>query len=154
MVVFDIDGVVADVRHRLHFLDDKPKNWAGFFAAAPADPALAEGLSFAQSVAHDHEIVWLTGRPESMRNQTMNWLRDQRLPVHQLIMRRRGDHRPARIVKLDALRVLAASEIELLVDDDPDVINAAAEAGFPTRLAEWVPRKSSLAAAQGRLGRT
>jgi hypothetical protein len=35
LAVFDLDGVLADVRHRLHFLDRRPKDWDGFFAAAP-----------------------------------------------------------------------------------------------------------------------
>ena len=34
LAIVDIDGVVADVRHRLHHLDRRPKNWSAFFAAA------------------------------------------------------------------------------------------------------------------------
>ncbi len=44
LAVFDMDGVVADVRHRLHHL--RRQNWSRFFAAADADPLLAEGAAW------------------------------------------------------------------------------------------------------------
>jgi len=36
--VVDIDGVLADVGHRLHFFHHRPKDWKGFLAAARTDP--------------------------------------------------------------------------------------------------------------------
>ncbi|MBA3955457.1 MAG: hypothetical protein H0X58_02180 [Acidimicrobiia bacterium] len=44
LAVVDIDGVLADVGHRLHFLDRRPKDWKGFFAAARTDPPHPEGI--------------------------------------------------------------------------------------------------------------
>ena len=40
IAVFDVDGVLADVRHRLHFVERRPKDWPGFFGAM-ADDAIA-----------------------------------------------------------------------------------------------------------------
>ena len=34
LAVVDIDGVVADVRHRLHYIEGKPRQWDRFFSAA------------------------------------------------------------------------------------------------------------------------
>jgi hypothetical protein len=70
IAVLDIDGVLADVRHRLHHLESRPKNWAAFFAAAPRDPLLAEGAAVATHLSTDHELVYLTGRPEHCRRDT------------------------------------------------------------------------------------
>ena len=45
IAVFDIDGVLADVRHRLHHLQCRPQRWEAFFTAADRDPLLeADGL--------------------------------------------------------------------------------------------------------------
>jgi hypothetical protein len=44
IAVIDIDGVLADVRHRLKYLEQRPKNWGAFFRAAPKDPPLQTGL--------------------------------------------------------------------------------------------------------------
>ena len=49
--VFDIDGVLADVRHRLHHVTARPKDWDAFFGAAPDDPPLREGLNAVATAA-------------------------------------------------------------------------------------------------------
>lgn len=153
--IFDIDGVVADVRHRLHFLDSTPKDWAGFFAAASQDPPLPDGIALARAALADHDLVWLTGRPESLRQVTERWLTDQGLPPSPLLMRRQHDFRPARLAKREALRELAGSQqIVAIIDDDPEVVAALTKDGFPARLADWVQRSPTIQAAQEDHGRT
>ena len=145
IAVLDIDGVLADVRHRLHHLETRPASWSGFFAAAPGDPLLAEGAAVAHRLAEDHEVVYLTGRPERCRRDTERWLTAYGLPSGVLLMRRDNDRRPARQTKLGHLRTLARrGTIAVLVDDDPEVIDAATAAGVPTLLADWVPRASAV----------
>ena len=43
LAVFDLDNTLASTAHRQHFLERRPRDWEGFFAAAPEDPPLAEG---------------------------------------------------------------------------------------------------------------
>ena len=155
LAVFDIDGVVADVRHRLHFLDSRPKDWAGFFAAAGRDTPLAEGVALAREAMASYDLAWLTGRPERLRAVTERWLAAAGLPSRPLVMRRHRDFRPARVAKLEELRRLAAGRtVAMVVDDDPDVVAALAAGGYPARLADWVPRPGTLDEAQERDGRT
>ncbi|HZE49687.1 MAG TPA: hypothetical protein VE074_08995 [Jatrophihabitantaceae bacterium] len=154
VAVFDIDGVVADVRHRLHYLESRPKDWGGFFGAASDDPPLAEGVTLAADLAQQHDLVWLTGRPGWLRTVTTHWLAEHGLPVGELFMRGSGDRRPARLYKLGVLRRLANREIAAFIDDDAEVIDAAKQAGYPAALADWVPRTPVLSEAQDRLGRT
>ena len=45
LAVFDVDGVLADVGHRLRHLEGGRKDWGAFFAAAEKDPPLPVGLS-------------------------------------------------------------------------------------------------------------
>lgn len=155
IVVFDIDGVVADVRHRVHFVEQRHQDWGRFFAGA-ADDALSEvGAEWAHKAAADHDLVWLTGRPEWLRPVTAHWLDQYGLPAGPLLMRGHGDYRPAREYKLAELRKLAArDEIVVFVDDDPMVVEAAAAAGFTASLADWLPRGRALAEAQEKAGRT
>ncbi len=154
IAVFDIDGVVADVRHRLHLLERRPKDWAGFFAAAGEDPPLAAGIDRVRAVAGEHEVVWLTGRPDSLRAVTRRWLAAHDLPGTELIMRGRHDFRPAPVLKLAELTALRDRRLELFVDDDDRVIAAAAGAGFPAVLADWMESSPVLAQAQDQAGRT
>ena len=153
LAVFDIDGVVADVRHRLHHLD-RPKSWPAFFAAAGEDALLPEGARLVADLARAHEIVWLTGRPAWLRDTTADWLARHGLPGRELHLRPGRDYRPARLYKLEVLQRLAPRGLAAFVDDDPEVVTAAAAAGFPALLAEWLPRTAALRDAQERLGRT
>jgi hypothetical protein len=152
LAVFDIDGVVADVRHRIHHV--RRHRWQRFFAEAGADPLLEQGAALVADLGATHDIVWLTGRPEWLRRTTEHWLADYDLPTDELHMRPDGDYRPARVFKLGVLRRLRPRGIAAFVDDDPEVISAATLAGYPAALADWVPRDADLRDAQERFGRT
>lgn len=155
LAVIDLDGVVADVRHRLHHLDGRRPRWGAFFAAAPDDPPLAEGVALVADLATRHRIVWLSGRPDGLRAVTVGWLRQNQLPAGRLELRPDGDYRPAAVFKLERLHALRRlGPIEAVVDDDPRVIEAARTAGFPAVLSTWVERGARLARAQDEQGRT
>jgi hypothetical protein len=155
IAVFDVDGVVADVRHRLHHIAGRPKDWGRFFAGADRDPALHTGVALALRYARDHRLVWLTGRPERLRGVTERWLARHGLPAGQLLMRPAGDRRPAREFKSEQLvRLSRQGEIAVVVDDDPAVVDLLTGAGWPVRLADWVPYADALREAQEREGRT
>jgi hypothetical protein len=153
LAVFDIDGVVADVRHRLHHLDP-PRSWRRFFAGAGDDPLLPEGARLVADLARHHDVVWLTGRPDWLRATTAAWLSGHGLPAGELYLRPDGDYRPAPVFKLSVLRGLTERSVAAVVDDDPEVVAAATAAGLPAVLADWVPRSETLREAQDRLGRT
>ena len=155
LAVVDIDGVLADVGHRLHFLDRRPKDWKGFFAAARVDPPHPEGLTIVAELALDHDIVLLTGRPERCRADTEAWLADHGVDYELLVMRPTGNHRPAAEVKVGLLGVLARDRtVAVLVDDDEAVTDAAGDAGYPVRLASWGRPAETLRQAQEVEGRT
>jgi phosphoglycolate phosphatase-like HAD superfamily hydrolase len=155
IAVLDIDGVLADVGHRLHHLSVRPKNWEAFFAAAADDPPLAPGVALARELADTCDVAYLTGRPAALRATTVRWLERHDLPEGRLLMRRQRDFRPARVTKLEALRALAREgPVQLVVDDDTEVVAALAAAGFPVRHATWAPRSRELRRAQERDGRT
>ncbi|MER5543931.1 phosphatase domain-containing protein [Streptomyces sp. NPDC001118] len=155
LAVFDLDNTLADTGHRQHFLEARPRNWAGFFAAAPADPPLAEGVALAVRSARECEVVYLTGRPERCRRDTVEWLAAQGLPEGRVHMRGNADRRPARFTKLEILRRLAQDrEIRFLVDDDELVCGDAERAGFTVVRARWAARSEALLEAQEREGRT
>jgi hypothetical protein len=155
LAVVDIDGVVADVRHRLHFIQGSPRQWDRFFTAAADDPPLPDGVELVRALATDHDVLWLTGRPERNRRLTTAWLAAQGLPTEPLLMRPNRDFRPARVTKRDELRRLRRDrQITVVIDDDPDVVDLLAADGFPTRLADWLPHTGTLHDAQESDGRT
>jgi hypothetical protein len=153
--VVDIDGVLADVGHRLHHIERRPKDWDGFFAAAVDDPVLPEGLAVVRRLAVDHAIVYVTGRPERCRRDTVDWFARFDIPAGDLLMRRDRDHRPARQVKLGIVRSLAEQgTVDVVVDDDAAVCRTLRAAGFPVLEADWAREQPELFEAQEIEGRT
>lgn len=155
LAVFDLDNTLADTAHRQRFLERRPRDWAAFFSAAPKDPPLAEGIALVRAHAEECEIVYLTGRPERCRRDTLDWLAAQGLPAGPVHMRGDTDRRPARTTKLEVLRRLARTrEIRVLVDDDELVCADAERAGFPVVRARWAAESAALRTAQETEGRT
>ncbi|MFI0806296.1 phosphatase domain-containing protein [Streptomyces echinatus] len=155
IAVFDLDNTLADTAHRQHFLEGRPRNWAAFFSAAPQDPPLPEGVALAVESARRCEVVYLTGRPERCRRDTLDWLAAHGLPEGRVYMRSNADRRPARFTKLEILRRLAQNrEVRVLVDDDELVCDDAERAGFTVVRARWAAKSAALEEAQEREGRT
>ncbi|WP_017240672.1 phosphatase domain-containing protein [Streptomyces sp. SS] len=155
LAVFDLDNTLAATAHRQHYLERKPKDWDAFFAAAPDDPPLDEGIGLCREAAEECEVVYLTGRPERCRRATVEWLAEQGLPEGAVHMRRPRDFRPARVTKVEVLRRLAADRtVRMLVDDDTAVCDAAEEAGFRVVRARWAEPSEALREAQEKEGRT
>lgn len=152
VAVLDIDGVIADARHRLHLIglsdhgialkesEARTRDWDAFYAAVSQDEILATGWDLAWSLAKRCEIVYLTGRRESTRADTESWLWERRhpLPPGQLLMRPDGDYRPGAELKLEMLgQHFIGRTVVLVVDDDPKVCDAFQQAGHTVLQACW-----------------
>ena len=119
LAVVDIDGVLADVRHRLHHLERRPKDWRSFFAAAPQDPLLEVGRATVVQLAEVCEVVYLSGRPEHCRRDTEAWFAVHGLPPGELLLRAIGDARPAKDVRVSSVEELALRAMHPAGRGDP-----------------------------------
>ncbi|MCU1588121.1 MAG: hypothetical protein JWN31_1614 [Frankiales bacterium] len=155
LAVFDIDGVLANVQHRLHHIEGRRKNWLAFFDAAVDDPALDEGVALALEASKDCDIAYLTGRPERCRRDTEVWLQSKGLPEGPLRMRPDHDRQPAALMKPAVLAKLAAGRVvAVVVEDDPRVCDAYERSGWNVLRATWASRAAALERAQELEGRT
>ncbi|MCW2715381.1 MAG: nucleotidase [Frankiales bacterium] len=155
VAVFDIDGVLADVRHRVHHVEGRRRDWTAFFAAAPYDTPLAEGVALAVESAKECDVLYVTGRPEQCRTATLQWFERHGLPPGELCMRSARDRRPARVAKPEMLaRALRGRIVALVVDDDEQVCRAYEQAGFRVLRATWMGASPALERAQEQDGRT
>ena len=93
LVLFDIDGVLADDTHRVQYALDK--QWTDYFDLIRDDTPLEEGIELAQSYANrpDVEVQYLTGRRIDLYEITQNWLYKYRLPNPERITMRGFAHR-------------------------------------------------------------
>lgn len=132
VVLVDVDGTLADVRHRLrHIQGGGRKNWKAFFATMDRDTPIQETIDWVRDLAREHTIVILTGRPEDYRAVTERWLRRHEVPFERLVMRPRGDHRPDYVVKAEVLREFPRERIQLVIDDREPVCAMWRRQGIP-----------------------
>ena len=130
LVVFDIDGTLADNHHRVHHVKSKPKNWPAYDAAIPDDTAIwpmAETFRALRLAGYD--IIFVTGRSERSRKDTVKWLDENDLhnSFSKIYMRPDGDYRSDDIVKSEILDQIIKEygfKPDIWFDDRPRVVRA------------------------------
>ena len=123
IVIFDIDGTLADVSERIHHVKKKPKNWNAFFQGIAQDKALHSMVRLCNILyASGIRILLCSGRNEEYRPQTVQWLAQQGVNSHELILRRDCDMRSDMVVKREMLVGIERSKILFVVEDRGRVV--------------------------------
>jgi hypothetical protein len=136
LIIFDIDGVVADNNHRLHHIKQKPKNWKAFNEGLPNDTLIESSKTVYDALVRSpyNTIVFVTGRSEDERKDTETWLAQSGFDRHDgLFMRRARDYRPAPEVKREILRKLEelyGKKPDMVFEDSPRVNKMWREEGI------------------------
>lgn len=155
--IFDLDGTLCDIRHRLHYIDEAAynekfleevtacagsptlfkKDWDGFNAACVGDAPIKPMCELAWHLAQMVPVLFVSGRSEVVRKQTLHWLAyhvDSAIGVRgaHLWMRPDGDHRPDHELKgLILDEILAAGwEPIMCFDDRSSVVKMWRERGM------------------------
>lgn len=137
--IVDIDGTLADLSHRLHFIQKDPKDWDGFFDACADDKPIRNVIRVVRTLGlcplggeNLPQIIYLTGRPERVRRETQIWLSQQFLPTGKVIMRKDGDHRPDTQAKKELMESIIAEggTIVGVFEDRPSVCRVWREMGL------------------------
>jgi hypothetical protein len=132
--ICDIDGTVADLTHRLHYVKKSPKDWDGFFDACAWDKPILHIRELLHGLKLP--IMYVSGRPSRLKTLTAQWLRDYKFPFYEWLpfhMRSEGDRRDDCIVKSELLDLILADGYEpvLAFDDRDRVVNMWRSRGIP-----------------------
>ena len=132
-IIFDLDGTLALVDHRRHFIEHPAKDWDAFYKACIDDipnraiDNLLDDLYWSKI----HNIQIWSGRSDIVKLLTLEWLMKHSVPYHDLRMRKQGDYTPDEILKeswldeeLKALKERGLETQEILVFDDRDKVVA------------------------------
>lgn len=133
VIVFDIDGTLANSEHRMHWVSSSPKNWAACDAAIHKDTLHSDIAWLLYHLgSEDTRIIICTGRSESTREVTEAWLDDHIGYYDALYMRKNGDYRKDSIVKVELLKQITYDYARpyLWFDDRQQVVDALRAEGI------------------------
>lgn len=140
IIVFDLDGTLADGTHREHHLREDPKDWDSYFAACGADSVIdpimmifdalwAEAQDFDNAsmpaITRRDVQVW-TGRIEQYRQETLDWFATHYGYVPKtLLMRETTDRTADDVLKRKWLHEARArgDEVILVFEDRQRVVD-------------------------------
>lgn len=133
MIIFDIDGVLADTSYKEKtFLKGKKYseiNWGLFFQDAIYDLPIKAGILVAKAIMNylpQTEILFLTARGESVRNMTLQWL-SEHLQIEKeridLTMRPEDNFSDSITFKEEVGDEIGFKNIDLVFEDSPEIVN-------------------------------
>lgn len=130
IVIFDIDGTLADVNKILPLWHvAKEAFWRSVGEAKMIRPmALMYQCFFEEGV----DLVVYTARPEKIRTATEKWLTENSLFYNELLMAKDNDTRHDIDIKLEMLREngLTPDKVAFIVEDRTCVVEALRKAGY------------------------
>lgn len=92
--IFDLDGTLANINNRLHFIKcDKP-DWSSFFKACVDDVPIQQTIDILNCLSKEFRIIISSGRSDVVAHETRQWLDLNQVRYHSILMRNDGDHRP------------------------------------------------------------
>ena len=128
IIVFDIDGTLADVTHRRQYVATKPKNWAAWNAGMSRDTVHEDIRWMLMKLRRvpGSKTILCSGRGEETREVTEQWLSVNRIPYEDLYMRKAKDYRQDSIVKVELLAQIREEHGEpyMWFDDRQQVVDA------------------------------
>ncbi len=130
VIICDIDGTIADCRHRQHFVSGEKKDWDSFFKEMTHDKVIQTTKDKVVKMLNDGsaQLIFVSARPEVWREETEKWLFDMLSGTGYendflLLMRENGDRRDDTQVKREIYeRYLRNLDIIKVFDDRPKVI--------------------------------
>lgn len=91
IVIFDLDGVLADVRHRIHYVDPKVSkklNWDIFFEECVNDIPNKDMIKLLKVfVEKGYRIYILSGRSTAVKKETLEWFDYYNIPFDFMFLR-------------------------------------------------------------------
>ena len=120
IVIFDLDGTLANNEHRKYLVSKGNHNWDKFYEDCINDTPNMPVVMIYKILQEqsDTKMVILSGRSEAVRKQTDEWLEDNQIFYEIMKMRPIGDNTPDEELKCKWLNELREEEIILCIFDD------------------------------------
>jgi hypothetical protein len=131
LYIFDLDGTLALIEHRRHFVDGyggSKKDWPAFFRACVDDKPNHRVIETLRQLATAGADIWVwSGRSNEVARETYDWLITH-VPgecIAKIKMRAAGDHQPDTKLKsswLKDMRIADRLRLVAVFDDRDSVV--------------------------------
>jgi trehalose-6-phosphatase len=127
IIIFDIDGTLANIEHRRKHVSNGNKNWPAFNREMVHDTPYIDICWMFRTLQAQPDTVMLiaSGRGEDDRAKTIRWLEDNHIIHEGLYMRPSKDMRPDNIIKHEILEEIRSTHGEpfMVFDDRNQVVD-------------------------------
>lgn len=125
-IIFDVDGTIADVEHRRHFVSQQPADWKSFRNSTVFDTPVQWVCDIAKRfIAQGEEVAFFSARNESERSitekQITEWIGDGHKGV---FLRPNDSYEPDEVFKSNLADKFEemGGKIDLVFDDRNKVV--------------------------------
>ena len=137
-IIFDIDGTLMNIQHRVHHLHKTPPDWNSFNNSMSGDTPIKEMAKLLNILETDDEnrIIFCSGRKEKYKettlNQIKNLLSDKASKKLNIYMRKNNDFREDYLVKSDLYDEMRNDGFEpvIVFDDRTSVVKMWRQKGL------------------------
>lgn len=132
-IIVDLDGTLANINHRRHFVENKKsKDWKSFNSHILKDDLNIWCREIMNRMASDHRIIIVSGRTDALKADTILWLERHQVHYDELHMRKDKDFRDDRIVKKEIFinQIKPEHDVLFVLDDRSKVVALWREEGL------------------------
>ncbi|MGE3537952.1 MAG: hypothetical protein AB7N91_11040 [Candidatus Tectimicrobiota bacterium] len=133
IVIFDLDGTLALVEHRVHHLTGDTQDWRAFHAACPDDLPNAPIIALKHALTAQGYAFWIvSGRSDEVATETLAWLQQHVGAFDRLIMRPAGDQTPDDLLKRSWVEdgTIPQARVLMVFEDRASVVKMWRELGL------------------------
>lgn len=132
-IIVDLDGTLCDIRHRLHHIQGKKRDYDAFHAACVNDTPKQIIIDLVNQLSDFYKIIICSGRSDSVKDKTIQWLKDNKVNYSDIVMRQHGDHTHDDVLKRQWLEQGLLGEkqdIAFVLDDRCRVVDMWRDQGL------------------------
>jgi hypothetical protein len=124
-IVIDLDGTLANVDHRTHYVRRDRPEWDAFYEACDKDSLNVWCAKLMESFyMRGYEVLIVSARRDTEKAKTLQWLSNHKVQYSELIMLRKGNEStPDTKLKKAWLDSYGKEKILFIVDDRQKVVD-------------------------------
>ena len=136
-IIVDIDGTIANCKHRLDLIKKEPKDWDKFHELSVKDTVIEKNMDLIKiiNLYSSAKPIFITGRPLKLHHVTKHFIQknfNECLNNFELFMREYDDKRKTWIVKRELYfrYVFTKYDVKMVFEDDPRCIRMYRDLGL------------------------